>query len=161
MSDFAFAEALAHVLEHEGGYVNDPDDPGGETNMGISRRSYPHEDIAGMTLERAGEIYRKDYWEPCQCDNLPHPLDLMVFDSAVNSGVERASQWVQHAVGAQPDGIIGPVTLSLVAKYNPWTVTARVAGMRLTFLTSLRHFDKFGRGWTRRVAEALLQVRDH
>lgn len=80
----------------EGGYTNDPDDPGGETKWGISKRAYPDLDIANLTLEDAIEIYRKDYWNPCNCDNLDWPLACAVFDTAVNCGVKRAKLWLGY-----------------------------------------------------------------
>ena len=84
-----FEQCLAHVLRSEGGYVNDPNDPGGETNMGISKRAYPHENIKGMTRARAATIYRRDYWDAVQGDSLPAGLDLVAFDPAVNSVARR------------------------------------------------------------------------
>ena len=75
---------MPFILKEEGGYVNDPDDPGGETNMGISRRQYPNEDIKGMTTIRATELYRHDYWLKYGCDKLHWPMNLYVFDAAVN-----------------------------------------------------------------------------
>jgi hypothetical protein len=84
----SFDTALAFVLQRENGYVVDS---GGATNLGISQRAYPHEDIKGMTQARAAELYRRDYWTPAGCDTLPAPLDLVVFDTAVNMGVARAT----------------------------------------------------------------------
>jgi lysozyme family protein len=85
-----FDDDVAFVLEREGGYVFDPDDPGGETNMGISHRAYPDEDIKHLTRARAVELYKRDYWFKANCDALPEPLALVVFDTAVNMGVGKA-----------------------------------------------------------------------
>lgn len=150
-----FEEAFDLVIGHEGGYVNHPDDPGGETKYGISKRSYPKEDIANLTLERARAIYREDFWEACGCDRLPHPVDFQVFDAAVNSGCRRASEWLQQAVSAKQDGKIGPETLAAVRGMNPYAVSAAFLGRRLAFMTRLSTWPSFGRGWARRIAHNL------
>lgn len=87
-----FEDDVAFVLEREGGYVADPADPGGETNLGISHKAYPDEDIKNLTRSRAVELYKRDYWIKAGCDTLPEPLALVVFDTAVNMGVGRAKQ---------------------------------------------------------------------
>lgn len=92
-------QALALVLKFEGGYVNDPDDPGGETKYGISKRSYPNVDIRNLTPELAGTIYQNDYWGPAGCAHLTPGMAVVVFDSAVNVGVRRAVEWL----GQYPD----------------------------------------------------------
>jgi len=90
-----FNRCIGTILQHEGGYVNNPNDPGGETNMGISKRSYPKEDIKNMTIGRAKEIYFRDYWTPCGCENIGDiKLALALFDSAVNCGVGTALKWL-------------------------------------------------------------------
>ena len=89
-----FEKALKFVLKWEGGYSNDPRDPGGETKYGISKRSYPNEDIKNMTLERAKEIYYQNYWLKTGCDGLPFPFNIIVFDTAVNMGRKRASEFL-------------------------------------------------------------------
>ena len=89
-----FDKAVEFVLEHEGDYSNDPQDPGGETNFGISKRSYPELDISKLTLKQAKEIYYKNYWLECGCDDLPYPFDIVVFDTAVNMGKRRALEFL-------------------------------------------------------------------
>ena len=86
----SFDRAVTFVLLMEGGYVNDPDDPGGETNHGISKRSYPNLDIRSLTIDDAKTIYKRDYWDKCSCDNLNYGMDVCVFDTAVNMGVNTA-----------------------------------------------------------------------
>lgn len=86
----SFDSAFSFVIGSEGEYSNDPDDPGGETKYGISKRAYPHLDIKNLTLDDAKSIYWQDYWDKADCDNLPNPLDICVFDTAVNQGVGRA-----------------------------------------------------------------------
>lgn len=146
----SFDRALEIVLEHEGGYVNHPDDPGGETKYGISKRAYPYEDIKGLTLEKASLIYKRDYWDRCRCGELPWPLSLCVFDSAVNQGVVRATMLLQRAVNAKQDGVIGPVTLSKARQAGP-DVSALFMAERAIHYASLPTFNTFGRGWMRRL----------
>lgn len=151
-----FPNCLAIVLKHEGGYVNDPHDPGGETNFGISKRAYPTENIKGMTKTRAAEIYRRDYWDAVAGDELPYGLDLVAFDAAVNSGVMRGSQWVQKAVMVEPDGRIGPITVKVARKLTQasleQSITAAVR-LRLNFLASLKTWPRYKNGWTRRCED--------
>lgn len=154
-----FDACMAEVFRHEGGYANNPQDPGGETNMGISKRSYPKEDIRGMTKERAAEIYRRDFWNACKCDDLPSGLDLVAFDAAVNSGPSRSAKWLQQAVGANVDGKIGPNTIAAAkATYGPAAVQ-RAIGFRLSFMKAAKGangkplWPTFGKGWQRRCDE--------
>lgn len=88
-----FDSCIDFVLAAEGGYVNDKYDAGGETKFGISKKSYPDVDIRNLTLEDAKAIYKKDYWDKCGCGEMPEPLDIVVFDTAVNMGVGRAKQF--------------------------------------------------------------------
>ena len=90
-----FERALKFVLQHEGGLVEDPRDPGGVTKYGISQRAYPHLDIRKLTVEQAREIYLRDYWIRAGCDALPWPRDLLVFDTAVNLGIRRAREFLR------------------------------------------------------------------
>lgn len=152
-----YDEAFERLIGHEGGYVNDPRDPGGETKYGISRRSYPGEDIAGMTLERAKAIYARDFWAPAGCDSLPPGVKFDVFDMAVNSGVRAAVRMLQGAVGETPDGILGPRTLSAAQNMPADRLRARFNGKRLEFMSSLPTWPSFGRGWARRIAANLLE----
>lgn len=153
-----FDEAFERTIGHEGGYVDDPSDPGGETKFGISKRAYPHEDIKGLTIMRAREIYRRDYWDRCQCDQLPAWIAGQVFDAAVNSGVRQAALWLQRAVGAQPDGAIGAKTIAFARRADPGTAVARFNAHRLQFMTDLPAWPAFSRGWARRIASNLLEV---
>lgn len=146
-----FDACLAEVLRHEGGYVNDARDPGGETNMGISRRSYPREDIKGMTRARAAEIYRRDFWNAVRGDDLPAGLDLVAFDAAVNSGPRRGAEWLQAALGVTPDGKIGPVTVAAAAAADVPRTIAKATDLRMAFLRRLGTWSTFGNGWSRRV----------
>lgn len=114
--------AIAFVLKSEGGYTVDPNDHGGETNFGISKRQYPHENIKDLTEERAREIYRNDYWQACRCDELPSPLAIAVFDAAVNQGDGAAKRMLQIALGVTVDGIIGEQTITAAFKSGAGTL---------------------------------------
>ena len=105
-------KAIAFVLQMEGGYTLDPNDPGGETNFGISKKAYPSLDIKSLTMAEAMDIYRRDYWTPCACDDLPAPFAIMVFDTAVNQGAGIAKRLLQISLDVNVDGIIGEATLT-------------------------------------------------
>lgn len=146
-----FDTCLSELLIHEGGYVNHPRDPGGETNFGISKRSYPREDIRGMTRERAGQIYRRDFWDAVKGDDLPAGLDLVAFDAAVNSGASRGARWLQQALGVEADGKIGPKTIAAAKAADAARVVRAATDARMAFLRGLPTWGDFGKGWTRRV----------
>jgi lysozyme family protein len=153
-----FDEAFEALIGHEGGYVNDPRDPGGETKFGISKRAYPSVDIRNLTLDGAKAIYRRDYWAPIGCDNLPAALRFHVFDAAVNSGLRQAVQFLQRAVGVAADGRLGPVTRAAVMAADPASLAARYSGARLQFMTELTTWPTFGKGWARRIASNLMKA---
>lgn len=153
-----FDQAFDRLISHEGGYVNNPADPGGETKFGISKRAYPHEDIANLTLEQAKAIYLRDYWARAQCDTLPPAVAFQVFDTAVNSGIGQAIRFLQRAVGVADDGVVGALTISAVRRLDAESVAARFNGQRLDFMTKLSTWDTFGRGWARRIAKNLQDI---
>jgi lysozyme family protein len=153
-----FEDAFKVLIGHEGGYVNDPKDPGGETKYGISKRAYPGEDIANLTLARAQAIYHRDFWDVARADELPKHVRFAVFDAAVNSGVRQAVKWLQRAVGVADDGVIGHKTLSAVVAMEPYKLAAVFNGQRLKFMTELETFGRFGKGWSRRIAENLINL---
>jgi len=144
--------ALDAVLAHEGGYVNDPHDPGGATKYGISSRAYPDVDIEALTIEDAKDIYLNDYWHKMRCDELPSGLDLLVFDAAVNQGPGAAATMLQKAVGAQMDGIIGPRTMDKAQMGNPEPAIRELVARRATRYGTTATFPRFGLGWMRRLA---------
>lgn len=147
-----FQPCLDVILANEGGYVNDPRDPGGETNYGISKRAYPSEDIRNMTVVRAGNVYRRDYWNKISGDDLPDGIDLVAFDPAVNSGPGQGAKWLQQALGVKTDGGIGPLTIAAAAKADPLAVIEAASTARLGWLHGLRTWGAFGQGWAARVA---------
>jgi len=153
-----FDQAFERLIGHEGGYVNDPRDPGGETKFGISRRSYPGEVIRTMTLDRAKAIYLRDYWGPAGCDTVPDAVKFDLFDMAVNSGVGTAIKTLQRTVGVVDDGKLGPITLQAVASMPVLRFVARFNGHRLQFMSTLATWPAFGRGWANRIAKNLIEV---
>jgi len=154
-----FANALKHVLVHEGGYVDHPRDPGGATNKGVTlavfQRHYgasmTREDLRGITEAQVEEIYKTGYWDKCRCDDLPAGVDYVVFDQAVNSGPGHSAKWLQGAAGATVDGGIGPQTLAAVGGVAADDLINRMCDARLAFLQGLKNWGTFGRGWQRRV----------
>jgi len=153
-----FDTAFEKVVGHEGGISNHPDDPGGLTKYGISKRAYPNEDIAAMTLDHAKAIYHRDYWGPAGCDALPDGARYAHFDMAVNSGVKAAIKALQAAVGEVQDGILGPRTLMAAGSMPAPRLVARMCAERLRLMTALDTFNTFGRGWTRRVLSILQEA---
>ena len=148
-----FDTAVALVLEHEGGYSVNPRDPGGETKYGISKRAYPEINIASLTIERAKEIYKADYWRPLSADDLPVGVALQVFDFGVNAGVSRSAKLLQRIAGVPDDGKIGPKTIAAIGKMDPSQVISRFTAGRMDHYRSLPTWPTFGKGWTRRTLE--------
>lgn len=155
--------ALDFVLRSEGGYVNHPSDPGGETNFGISKRAYPSLDIRAMTAEQAREIYLRDYWRPLSLDSIPPALALTVMDAAVNRGVVYAARLLQQVLNhylpeserLTVDGKIGPRTIAAAHAAGPDAAVrycmARAAGY--VELAGREKFRPFLLGWLRRVVD--------
>lgn len=123
-------KAIAFVLNAEGGYTDDQNDPGGETNFGISKKAYPNIDIKNLTMEEAKGIYRRDYWQPCRCDELPSGLAICIFDCAVNQGVSKAKRILQIALNVNVDGVIGDDTITAAFK-SDINVVKRFLAIRL------------------------------
>ena len=148
----AYDQVFEIIIGHEGGYVNNPADPGGETKYGISKRAYPAVDIVALTLEQAKDIYKRDYWDKIEGDALDPGLALVAFDAAVNNGVGRAVRWLQAAVGVAADGAIGPATRAAVAAADAAETLVLLHGARIEFMASLPTWPTFGKGWSRRLA---------
>ena len=152
-------ETVVHmVLEHEGGYVNHPSDPGGETKYGISKRAYPDVDIAELTEDDAADLYKRDYWDRIKGDDLPVGVACVVMDYAVNSGISRASKALQSVCGiSNGDGVIGPHSLAsvwtTVKNDSEESVINAVTEQRQGFIRALSIYDTFGKGWERRIDE--------
>jgi lysozyme family protein len=154
-----FDDAFDRLIGHEGGYVNNPHDTGGETNWGVTARVARARGYAGdmrsLSKERAKQIARAEYWDPVRADDLPAWIRFDVFDAAYNSGVGQSAKWLQRTVGAAEDGRIGPATIAATVQAGP-AAQARFNGHRLQFMTDLGNWQQFGRGWARRVASNLL-----
>jgi lysozyme family protein len=146
----SFERAFDNVVSIEGGFVDDPADPGLETKYGISKRAYPDVDIKNLTLDQAKSIYRFDYWEPLHCDEMPWPLSMLVFDCGVNQGLSTAAKTLQRALNVEQDGVIGKVTLAKAKAAGTETCALFLADRSLRY-TSTRGFDRFGRGWLKRL----------
>lgn len=151
----SFDEIFDRLIGHEGGYVNNVNDPGGETNWGISKRAYPDLDILRLTRQQAKEIYLRDYWKRAAMDRYPSAIAYQVFDIAVNSGIGTAVRLLQRAVGVADDGQIGPVTLSAIGSMSQTDVIVRLIAERLDFWRKLSTWPTFGKGWAGRAAETL------
>lgn len=164
-----FDRAFELLIGHEGGFQKDPRDRGNwtggkvgvgqlkGTKFGISAMTYPGEDIEGMTLDRAKQLYARDFWGKAGADLVPDVLRYDVFDTAVNSGTKRAVQFIQRALGVADDGVIGPVTTLALSHIDPYRLLARFNGHRLDFLNDNPElWATYGRGWSQRIAENLI-----
>ena len=150
-----FDPAVRVVLTHEGGYVNHPNDPGGETKFGISKRSYPKLEIAHLTREDAKAIYLQDFWLAGSMDQYDGAIGFQVFDAAVNHGIQTALRLLQRAAGVADDGHVGPVTVAAVKARHVNDVLMLYTAERLDFWRKLSTWPTFGKGWAGRAAENL------
>ena len=155
----SFDRAFGLVVGVEGGYVNDPNDPGGETIYGITKRDHPEVWITGHpTLAVAKEIYQHSYWAPAHCGDLDWPLSMLVFDSAVNQGVGTAVKLLQKTLGTVQDGILGQNTLRAIKGRDQAELCALYLADRAIRYTGTRNFDHFGRGWMKRLFKLAMEV---
>jgi hypothetical protein len=156
-----FEQCLSLILKHEGGYVNNPKDPGGMTNLGVTKRvweewvGHPVDEAAMKALgpSDVAPLYKKNYWDKIRGDDLPIGVDYACFDLAVNSGTNRAAKILQTCCGVTADGAIGPATLAAVQSQSAMNLAQQICENRLQFLQALPTWGTFGRGWGRRVAE--------
>ena len=155
-----FQAALDFVLKYEGGFSDNKNDPGGATNRGVTQATLSAwrghhvtiNDVQSLTLDEASEIYRKQYWNLINGDQLPVGVDLAVLDYAVNSGVSRAIKALQAAVNIDQDGHLGLQTMDKVSQYHPEAIIDKICARRLSFLENLKAWRFFGKGWGARVA---------
>lgn len=160
-----WTKSLEAILHHEGGYVNHPKDPGGMTNLGVTKRVYEEwvgysvseNTMQNLSNEDVSPIYKKNYWDRVKGDQLPSGLDLCVFDFGVNAGTGRAAKYLQTLIGTVADGGIGPNTLktldAYVSEHGVKETIENYQAERQKYYESLATFDTFGKGWTRRVTE--------
>jgi lysozyme family protein len=155
-----YDEAMARVFEDEGGYSNDPGDPGGPTNWGITiadaRHYWKHDataaDVRNMPKPVAEAIYAAHYAAPMRYDDLPPGVDYAVLDYGINSGIFRSAKVLQELVGVPEDGSIGPQTVAATQRFSdPTKLIAEIYDERLRFLMGLKTWRIFGGGWGRRV----------
>jgi len=147
------------VLKHEGGFVNHPKDPGGMTNLGVTRsawQAYLNRDVTeaemrALTPETIKPFYKAMYWDKMHCDDLPSGVDYAAYDFAVNSGVGRSAKFLQRIAGVSDDGVIGQKSVAAICSLNPADVVHSLCNKRLEYLKSLSNFATFGRGWEVRV----------
>ena len=159
-----FADALTALLIHEAGFVDNKDDPGGMTNLGVTAATWAmwvghdvnEKQMRALTPSIVAPLYKRKYWDACRADELISGLDYAVFDYAVNSGVGRAIKALQNCVGVAPDGGFGTTTMAAVSQFKgdaAKTLVEEYCDNRLQFLKSLKTFPVFGKGWEKRVNE--------
>lgn len=159
-----FLACLEIVLRHEGGFVNHPSDPGGATNMGITKdtleewrkRPVSVAEVRLLTKAEAAAIYEAKYYLRHRCDAMPAGVDLCILDFAVNSG--GAIKAIQKCLGVRPDGAVGPVTLAAMAEFEPGELVENISALRVTYLRALPIFPTFGRGWLARVEDTRIEA---
>lgn len=168
MATETFAGALKAVIAHEGGYVSDPHDPGGETNWGVTKRVYDDyrrgrgeviRSVRNICGEEVVAIYRLQYWNAIRGDDLPNGLDYAMFDYAVNSGPAKAAKDLQRVLGVRVDGQIGAITLATAQEFDRSKAVDTLCDVRLKFLNSLGGWGRYGRGWGRRVEDVRRQAK--
>ena len=154
-----FQTSLILVLKSEGNFVNHPRDPGGMTNLGVTRNVWKewvkHEvdeaEMRSLTPELVTPLYKARYWDACKCDDLPRGVDYVVFDSAVNMGPGRAAKLLQAALGVTADGSIGRATIAAATAADPVKLLEAFSQGKEEFYQSLATFATFGKGWLNRV----------
>lgn len=154
-----FADCFDALIGSEKGFSDHPDDPGGATMWGVTERvarkwGYTG-DMRSLPLSTARDIAYSEYWKPNRCDEMPVPVAYEVFDTAYNGG--DGIRWLQYAVRAKVDGVLGPVTLNKARLVDPDDIIARFNALRILYLVQLKTFPTFSRGWMRRIAAHLLQ----
>jgi lysozyme family protein len=164
--DANFQACLQVILADEGGFSDNPSDPGGATKYGITLATLSAwrgsvqtiAAVEALTVSDVAPIYQSDYWNAAHCPSWPAGVDLCVFDCAVNEGIGRAVRTLQTAVGVADDGLVGPATLAAVAKADAAQTIRRIESLRDTFYESLKTFPTFGRGWLARDGRTLAEA---
>ena len=155
-----FPASLALILQAEGGFVNHPRDPGGMTNLGVTKKVWEawvkhpvdEAEMRALTPEMVGPLYKTNYWDACHCSDLPRGADYAVFDAAVNMGSGRAAKLLQAALGVTADGSIGRATIAAATAADPVELLEAFSLGKEAFYQSLPTFGVFGKGWLNRVA---------
>ncbi len=164
-----FDQAFERLIGHEGGFTDNPKDPGNwtggkvgvgqlkGTKYGLAANTYPSLDIRNLTREQVRPIYKRDWWDKLKLDLLPAAVRFDVFDAAVNSSIPQAVKFLQRAAGAKDDGVMGPATVAAANAMDPEQLDSRLSGYRLLFLADLKTWPDFARGWARRIASNLIE----
>lgn len=153
-------KSFEQMLASEGGWSNHSADPGGMTNLGVTKRVWEEwvgresneKEMRSLTPEMVAPLYKRKFWDACKCDELPTGVDYLVFDFAVNAGPGRSAKILQTAIGVPADGGIGPITLAAVKEQNPVELIEKFSDAKESFYRSLNTFETFGKGWLNRVA---------
>ena len=161
-----FRDCLELVLKHEGGYVNHPSDPGGMTNLGVTKKVWEdwvghpvtEKDMRELTPALVGPMYEMKYWRTSYCEKLPRGLDLLVFSMAVNAGSGRSVKLLQDAIGVVADGVIGPKTMAKINEANVEALIDKFSEARTAFYKGLKTFPVFGKGWLNRTNTERLEA---
>ena len=154
-----FGHCLDLVLKSEGGWVNHPSDPGGETNLGVTKRvweewvGHPVESLKNLTKDQVAPLYEQKYWRPCYGEVLPRGLNYVVFSFGVNAGPGRSVKLLQQSIGVVPDGIVGPRVRTKIRESNVADIIKSFCEFRREYYKSLKNFPIFGKGWLNRVDE--------
>ena len=159
-------QAFELMLASEGGFSNHPSDPGGMTNLGVTKATWENwvgresdeAEMRGLTPEKVEPMYKKKFWDAVRGDELPVGLDYLMFDFAVNAGAGRAIKTLQTAVGVTPDGGFGPMTMAAVQAVDPVELIERFSQAKEDFYRSLTTFATFGKGWLNRVADVKVKA---
>jgi lysozyme family protein len=162
-----FEYAMRLLLRHEGGFVNHPKDPGGMTNLGVTKAVWEahtgkpatEADMRALTPEAVQPVYKSRYWDAIRGNELPHGVDYCLFDCAVNSGPGRAVKILQYVLYQKVDGVLGPKTLAAIMNADPVELIEDYSQRRLEFLQSLPTWETFGKGWGKRVAEVEMEAK--
>ena len=157
MSDFK--DCLELVLKSEGGFVNHPSDPGGMTNLGVTKKTWEdfvghpvsEADMRALTPEKVAPLYEQKYWRSCYCETLPRGLSLLIFSMGINAGPGRGVKLLQSCIGFVADGVIGSKTMELIKSANVTDLIQKYSNARRDYYKSLKTFDVFGKGWLARV----------
>ena len=156
-----FEQCLALVLKEEGGYVDNPHDPGGMTNLGVTKKTYEawvnrtvdEAEMRGLTPDDVAPLYQRNYWDKVAANSLPVGVDYCLFDAAVNLGPSQAVKFIQRALNVVVDGILGQQTIAAANQRDAAELVEQFCEERLQFMQSLSTWPTFGRGWQRRVEE--------
>jgi lysozyme family protein len=154
-----FEPSLDFLLKSEGGFVNNPKDPGGMTNLGVTAKTWSEfkgrptseKEMRNLDKDDVAPLYEKKYWDACKCDSLPSGIDYLVFDFAVNAGPGRAVKVLQKSLGLPEDGVIGPATLQTVDTTDKNELISRFSEAKKEYYESLPTFPEFGKGWLERI----------